>query len=438
MAKPTPMSATLPNPVTYRSVETTYRRDLNNRTSLVSLGDAFCVVVPLLQVVEIKMTGQLLASDLAILAVLPIALIRHPERLRQKPVPTVLTLGVFWLMAQIVTDLVRNSAREDYLRGWLKICFLLANFTVVWLVVCSRQRRFSLYGVGLAAGTILSVYIDPSDEALVSPWKFGLGIPITMLVAIFAAHTKRYRYLGILLPLTALAAVHVFEDFRILAVISFITAIYSLSLTSAKREQFGRFRLTMLALAVAGGIVGFTLVYSHYAELGAFGRYAQQKLEAQSGGEGGLLLGGRSEILASSQAILDSPFLGHGSWARDPVYVAILADRRAELGYERFQGGKKDDLIPTHSYIFGSWVEAGIAGGIFWLFILAFTIYAFLNASGTEPLLPLFAFAGFMLTWDILFSPLGTPVRFVAPYFMAAMVLLRTFQTSPPEFGWEM
>jgi hypothetical protein len=432
------MSATRPNAATYRSVETSYHRGLSIRTSLVSLGDAFCVVVPLLQVAEIKTTGQLLVSDLAMTAVLPIALSRHAERLRQKPVPTILTLGAFWLVAQIVTDLVRNSAREDYLRGWLKICFLLVNFTVVWLVVCSRQRRFRLYGVGLAAGTILSVYLHPSDQALISPWKFGLGIPITMLVAIFAAHVKARRYLGILLPLVALAAIHVLEDFRILAVISFITAIYSLSLTSAKGEQFGRFRLIMLGLAVAGGIGGFTLAYSHYAMLGAFGQYAQQKLEAQSGGEGGLLLGGRSEILASSQAILDSPFLGHGSWARDPVYAAILADRRAELGYKRFQGGKQDDLIPTHSYIFGSWVEAGIAGGIFWLFMLAFTIYALLNASGTEPLLPLFAFAGFMLTWDILFSPLGTPVRFVAPYLMAAIVLLRTLQNSPPAFGWEI
>jgi O-antigen ligase len=183
--------------------------------------------------------------------------------------------------------------------------------------------------------------------------------------------------------------------------------------------------------------VAFTLVYSHYAELGAFGEYAQRKLEAQSG-EGGLLLGGRSEILASGQAILDSPLLGHGSWARDPTYAAILADRRAALGYKRFQGGRKDDLIPTHSYVFGSWVEAGIAGGVFWLFMLGFTIHAILSASGTEPLLPLFAFAGLMLTWDILFSPLGTPTRFVAPFFMAAMVVLRGFQTAPPAFGWEV
>jgi hypothetical protein len=416
--------------------ESTFQARTSVRRDLLSLGDAFSVIVPLLQAVELQMAGTLLASDVLLLAALPIALLRHPERLRQRPVPTVLTLGVFWFVAQIVTDLVRNSAAEDYLRGWLKICFVLVNFTVVWLVICAHRRRFVLYGIGLAVGTILSFYTHPSGDAMRSPWKFALGIPITMLVAMLVAHSKKYRYVGVLLPLTALATVHVFEDFRILAVICFIAALYSLFLTSPKGAHFGRFRLIMLTLTVAGGIAAFDLVYSHYAQLGVFGEYAQRKLEAQSG-EGGLLLGGRSEILASSQAILDSPFLGHGSWARDPTYAAILDTRRAELGYKRFQGGKNDDLIPTHSYIFGSWVEAGIAGGAFWSFVLGFTLYAILGASGTEPLLPLFAFAGLMLSWDILFSPLGTPTRFVAPYFIAAMVLFRTFQTAPPSLGWE-
>jgi hypothetical protein len=399
----------------------------------ISIADIFCLFVPVFQFVQFQAAGSLLLSDLLILAALPMAIARHAPRLRQKPMPILLALGLFWLIAQITTDLIRNTPPEDYFRGWLKICFVLANFTVVWLVVCTSQRRFVLYGVGLAIGTLLSFYMHPSEDALSAPWKFGIGIPVTMLVALFAAQFRKHRYLGILLPLTLLAVVHAFEDFRILAVISFISAIYSLFLMSANREQFGRSRLALLALTVAGGIMAFTVVYSHYAELGVFGEYAQQKLEAQSG-EGGLLLGGRSEILASGPAILDSPLLGHGSWARDSTYGAILVDRRADLGYKSFQSGKSDDLIPTHSYLFGSWVDAGVMGGVFWLFMLGFTLKTILSASGTEPLLPLFAFLGLMLSWDTLFSPLGTPTRFVAPYFMAAMVVLRSFRTTTPSF----
>jgi hypothetical protein len=416
--------------------ESTLKPSVAIRKDLVSLGDAFAFIVPLLQVVEFQVAGLLLASDLLLIAALPIALIRHPERLKQKPVPTILALGTFWFVAQILTDLVRSSAPEDYLRGWMKICFVLINFTVVWLVICVSRRRFVLYGIALAIGTILSFLVHPSEDAISSPWKFGLGIPVTMLVAMFAAQFRRFRYLGIVLPLSALAIVHVYKDFRIMAVICFLVPIYSLFLMTARQEKLGRMRLAMLALAVVGGISVFSLVYNHYATLGVFGKYAQQKTEAQSG-EGGMLLGGRSEILGSSEAILDSPLLGHGSWARDPKYAAILTDRSAALGYKHFQGGKKDDLIPTHSYLFGSWVEAGIAGGIFWMFVVGYAVYAIFDATGREPLLPLFAFAGLMLTWDILFSPLGTPTRFIAPYFMCAMILLRTFQTRPPEPGWE-
>jgi hypothetical protein len=417
--------------------ESTLEPSMAIRKGFVSLGDVFSFVVPLLQVVEIPMAGVLLASDLALIAALPIALIRHPDRLRQKPVPTVLVLGIFWFAAQIVTDLVRNSAPEDYMRGWVKISFLLVNLTVVWLVVCSSRRRFVLYGIGLAIGALLSYLIRPSDDALMSPWKFALGVPVTMLVAMFAAKFKNYRYLAIVLPFSALAIVHAYNDFRLMAVICFIVPIYSLFLMSAKKEKLGRMRLVALGLALAGGIAGFALAYSHYAKVGVFGKYAQQKAEAQTG-EGGMLLGGRSEILGSSQAILDSPLLGHGSWARDPKYSQILSDRSAALGYKHFQGGKKDDLIPAHSYVFGSWVEAGIAGGIFWMFLLGFTAYAMFNASGTEPLLPFFAFAGLMLTWDTMFSPLGAVTRFGAPYLIAAVIVLRSFQTEPPAPGWEL
>ena len=416
--------------------DSTFRPSSAVRQDLVSLGDAFAIIVPLLQVVELKMAGLLLASDLALIAALPIALIRHPDRLKQRPVPVILTLGIFWFAAQIVTDMVRSSAPEDYLRGWVKICFVLVNFTVVWLVICCSRRRFVLYGIGLSIGTILSFLVHPSEDAMNSPWKFALGIPITMLVAMFAAQCKRYRFFGVLLPLVVLAIVHAYKDFRILAAISLIVPIYSLFLMSAKHEKLGRMRLVVLGITLAGGMMTFSLVYTHYAKLGAFGKYAQQKTEAQSG-KGGMLLGGRSEILGASQAIIDSPLLGHGSWARDPRYAAILADRSAALGYKHFQGGKKDDLIPMHSYLFGSWVEAGLAGGIFWLFVFSFTIYTIFNATGREPLLPMFAFSGLMLAWDILFSPLGTPTRFVAPFFMAAMVVMLSFQTEPQEYEWE-
>jgi hypothetical protein len=371
-------------------------------------------------------------SDVVILAAVPIAVLRHPERLRQRPVPAILTLGLVWLVAQILTDLLHDSIAVDYLRGWSKICFLLANFTVVWIVACRSRLRFLLYGAGVAIGTILAFYAHPSSDALIAPWKFALGQPVTLLVVMGLSLATRHRYLVILPPLTALAVLHAFEDVRSLAVITFISAVFSVFHMSMAggRRRWGRSRLAFLAFTIAFGVWSFTQVYSHYAEQGAFGEYAQRKLAVQTSGAGGLLLGGRGEILASSEAIVDSPLLGHGSWAKDPIYAAILAEKRAELGYKELDrgSGHRNDLIPTHSYIFGAWVEAGLAGALFWLFVLGFTIRTLFRVSGFEPLLPLFAFGGILQVWDIFFSPLGNPTRFTAPYFIAAMVALSTLR----------
>lgn len=426
------MNVTLFNPATYRAIEPTHHRDGTVRSNVVSLGDVFSFVAPALQFVQIHFVGVLQATDLVLLAALPIAVIRHPERLKQKPVPTILTLGGFWLIAQIVTDMVRSSAPEDYLRGWSKILLVLVSFIVLWTVVCRSRRRFVLYGLGAAVGGILTLYISPSDQMLDSPWKFGMSGPLTMLVVIVAAHSVKHRYVGILVPMVILAVVHCFANTRSLGLICFITAVYSVFQisTAGNHRRPSGLRLALLGGVVAAGMLGFTALYSHYVEQGVFGEYAQRKFESQNG-EGGLLLGGRSEILASGQAILDSPLLGHGSWARDPKYAAILDEKRTALGYKTFEHGKSGDLIPAHSHVFGAWVESGFAGAAFWLFVLGYAIRSLLRISGSEPLLPLFAFVGFVLVWDILFSPISPERRFVEPYFIAAMIVVRLCRDSP-------
>ena len=256
-----------------------------------------------------------------------------------------------------------------------------------------------------------------------------------MLVAMFAAQFKNYRYLGIVLPFGILAVVHVYEDFRIMAVICFLVPVYSVFLMSAKKEKFGRMRLVILFMTVAGARGGFALIFALRETRDIWQICAAENRSAKRGRRNALGWPQRNSRVKRSYSglpISGPRFLGTRSKIRRHP-----CQRSAALGYKPFQGGKRDDLIPTDSYVFGSWVEAGIVGGIFWIFMLGITVYAVSNATGTEPLLPLFAFAGLMLTWDTLFSPLGMPTRFVAPFFMAAMILLRRFQTEPLEYGWE-
>jgi len=175
-----------------------------------------------------------------------------------------------------------------------------------------------------------------------------------------------------------------------------------------------------MVLAAVG--VGVFQMYNYAARSGLLGDDAQEKYRTQAYGEYGVLLGGRSEVLVSSRAILDSPFLGHGSWAKDYQYSSLLDELRQQAGYST---GIEDDkgLIPTHSHLLGAWVEAGLLGAIFWVWILSLPVRVLMKPHGIlDYLTPLMAFVAFLLIWDILFSPYGAERRFVTPYYIVVML----------------
>jgi hypothetical protein len=84
---------------------------------------------------------------------------------------------------------------------------------------------------------------------------------------------------------------------------------------------------------------------------------------------------------------------------------------------------EEEDLIPTHSFLLGAWVEAGLLGAIFWAWVIILPVRVLLRPhSLTDFPIPLIAFIAFLFIWDILFSPFGSMARFVAPYFVVAMM----------------
>src|SRR5260370_31508738 len=139
--------------------------------------------------------GWVDVSELCVLGALPFVLIRHGRRLQMKPVRISVCVGLLWLAAQVLTDMIRESPMEDYSRGWSKILLTVTHFATVALLIRQSQRRFILYGAGLALGGVLTFYIAPTfaDYAEKYPWKFGLGPPITILVCLIAGILAQRR-----------------------------------------------------------------------------------------------------------------------------------------------------------------------------------------------------------------------------------------------------
>ena len=74
--------------------------------------------------------------------------------------------------------------------------------------------------------------------------------------------------------------------------------------------------ISLVGLASIAATFIFLKTYEHMARQGMLGEKARQIYEQQAHGALGLLIDGRSEILASIHAIMDSPIVGRGSWAK--------------------------------------------------------------------------------------------------------------------------
>ena len=396
----------------------------------VILFDLLVFTIPALQFIEVDVIGRLFASDIILLGIFPFLLLIRGKRLCDPLPRTFIQLGMLWLVGQVLTDITRQSPLQDFTRGWAAIGMTLVNFSALYLLIFARPRRIILYAVGVAVGMFLDFYLSPSVFAPWNPWKFGVGGPITLFLVLLATWKFGYRRTMRLCAVAILgfaATLNVCMGFRSMGGICFLTAVYvMIQWLCGRHYRFNapiRFK-SIIGLSVVATVAGwgFIQAYGYAVEQGLLGEQAKFVYEMQAWGKYGLLLGGRSEILASSQAVMDSPILGHGSWAKDPKYVDVLVGLKRKLGYS-VMGESETCLIPTHSHIMQAWVWAGILGTVFWVWILFLPTRIFARLYRTpEPLTPLLAFFGFLLIWDILFSPYGSQHRFLTPYYVIVLM----------------
>jgi len=384
--------------------------------------------------IEVQFIGRLFLSEILLLCMLP-SLLLVRGRLLFAPLPKkFILLGLAWLLSQIVTDIVRNTPFEDWSRGWSKIIFLLLNFSAIYLYLNGKEKRFFFFASGIALGQALIYFFNPNGYTEDDPWKFGYGMAITLLV-VLASQIKVFK--GRTFPpspiIFGVGILNFFMGFRSLGMICLLVAVYVAVKQSnlLGRKRMGRNTIWLLLLWGIFMVYGITALYGYSVNEGWLGDDALQKYSVQSSGNLGILLGGRAEILASSQAIIDSPVIGHGSWAKDRKYADLLAYALSQQGYDNASQSKVD-LIPTHSYMIGAWVEAGIVGAVFWLWALMLTARALLATYNSNTvLLPLTAFVAFNLIWDIPFSPFGALARVYAAYYLALMMFVLTLPNSP-------
>jgi hypothetical protein len=373
--------------------------------------------------IKFNLIGVLFGADILLSIAIPFHYANILRVLRSRHTRMIFILMALWFFGAVLTDVYRGTVPEDYSRGWAKIIFFAMSLLSLLLVTRYDIAKLASFFAGIAFSLILEVYAFPSDLMLLDTWKFGYSQGITPLVVIIACSTPFYRAFGLTgatVALFSIGTVNLLFNFRSMFGMAVAAGLMcmvkaTLDLRPVMRERLSLSSFSALLLLGALSAWGITSMYAGAASSGLLGLEAKEKYEFQSKGDLGLLLSGRVESLVSTRAIADSPILGHGSWAKDVAYIAILVDILESNGAQLAGNPYENALIPTHSYLLGSWVEAGVLGGLFWIAVTVLSLIAlFKSFKGDAQYFPLASFFLLFLCWDVLFSPFGADQRFTA------------------------
>jgi hypothetical protein len=372
----------------------------------------FCLLLPILGAFRFNIVGELNFAEPLVLVLAVVFLRSFITSWYREPVVRQITwLALLWLASQVGTDIFRGIDQIDYLRGWFRIVVLIASYIVCSVVVGANLDRALFVIFGVMIQPIVNYYYYQPDIPF---YKFVLGFFVSLFAFLVARIFSGHRHWWpAIFPLAA-AVIALFLNCRSLAGITLSAAAYYsfLGMGLIKNDSGWKSR-ALFAGVWAAVALAMIQVYTALAGAGHLSEDAVEKYENQVDYAGHFsLLAGRSEVLFSGPKIMQSPIVGWGSWVKDSVYVG---ERAEALGMDAARAiAETGGIIPSHSHLMGSWLEAGIFGGLFWAVVL-FYIGKIL-VSGSLSLIQqwagVIALVLIIIGWDIMFSPFGGERRF--------------------------
>ena len=261
--------------------------------------DLLALLLPMFLWAELKLIGRVFIPEFMLIGALPILLMTRAKMLLAPLPRIVLLLGFAWLCSQVLTDLIRNTPFSDLSRGWAKILFTLLNFAALYMLLYGNRRRLILFGFGIAMGSLMAFIVRPNELAAADPWKFGVGLPVTLLVVLISQWKPltKTRFVPAAM-VVGIGMVSIVMGSRSLAGVTIIAGLYMLVQTIlSRRGRTVSFSPVRTAMFFGAGILicgGLMTVYQNAASQGLLGDTAREKYQRQASGALGVLLGGRS------------------------------------------------------------------------------------------------------------------------------------------------
>ncbi len=325
-----------------------------------------------------------------------------------------LAAGVM-LAGYVISDFIRDTRPDQYLRGWGRILILVTDF--VFLCALFRQDRRNLwwFALGMGVGGILHLRLILHTS--ISIWKFGYAEPMLLFAAAMGCFLP-IRLAAVWLGLLGLTSM--WYDFRSFAAICFLLATY-MWLRAARPSQPLVGGKKSLRLLIAGGLAG-ALVMTTLA-LTESGYSNNRRAESNAGRSAAIEVG----LIAISR----SPLLGYGSWTEDRELAELYLKHYLEKRGVRDPNADAGRHFSPHSQILQSWVEGGILGAVFFM-VLGYQLLRSVKwaalARPVDTLTPLVVYLLFSCAWNLFMSPFSAPHRIQIALGAAVLVLMDSEQ----------
>jgi hypothetical protein len=374
----------------------------------------------------IDLLGQLYWAELLLpLLAVGVVLANPPRELFANRPFRILMAGVaLMFVGYVLSDIAADTPREMYLRGWARVA-ALGSSAFSLCVLCHRDKR-SLWWfcIGMGVGGIAANVLAGMP---LSQWKLGYGEPIAYLVAGSAALLPMWMASMAILLLGGLT---ILFDYRSLGVQLMLVAVAAF--LRSRNVGLNQLMKNIPLLVLGFGVVAAGALY--LLNVSQDENLARREVSNISR---------IAALRIGTQAIIDSPVIGYGSWGQgtrkyaDMLYDETLGDLLS-IGDGTVVGDpRRGSHFSAHSQIIQAWMEGGMLAAAFFLAYMALLAKGFhrllLNRTA-DYLTPLLLLIFGTNLWASLMSPFLGNQRISIALSVAAVVMLsieqRTAATS--------
>lgn len=350
--------------------------------------------------VQLQWFGILHASEvlLAMVAVWALATHLADGDFFCRPVMTLLGFLGATTLAYIVTDLTLGTDSQNLLRGWARNLFLGSNFIGLYFLCRRNAANILIYAITSGSGML--AFFGVSGQWL-EDWKFGASAPVTLLMAGLVPLVPRGGvWLGSL-ALVAVGLLHLALDSREIGGNCLLAGVLLLARWSSL------LRLRTLSQAMLGALALTGVCATLYVSILTDDQYGQRRQFSNAWRT--------ASLITAASAISNSPWMGNGSQASNfelqSRYDSIFAERTGV----RYRGQPTDSsTFFPHSQILQAWLEAGIFGTAFFLYLgwnLIRAAHWCIFLRRLDAFSVLFTFCLLRAIWHLAFSPFAGLAR---------------------------